>query len=150
MSNQSKQQSFLFPTITDLQSAQKTGWQGAIVCVLVAVVTMVMAMVTHSMDNIDPSSTIPEVTPLTAMITLVIYGVLAVMIYKMSRVAAVVALLLQLVNFVLLLVQQGLLGQSIAGILIILALINSVRGTFAYHQLRHQRQEVIQEVDAKP
>ncbi len=148
MSSPSNQNSFFFPTIEDLKSAQKTGRQGAIACVLIVVLTMVMAAVTRSMQGIDPASTATGVTPIAAMIVLVVYGVLAVMIYRMSRIAALIALLLQAANFVLLLVQQGFSGQLSISILFLLAFINSVRGTFAYHRLRQQRQEAIQEVNA--
>jgi hypothetical protein len=150
MSESSTQKSFLFPTIADLKSAQKTGRQGTIACVLIAVMTLVLAGVTHSMQGVEPSSSVIGVTPIAAMIALVIYGLLAVMIYRMSRIAAAIALLLQAINFILVLVQQGFSGQLGIGILFLLAFINSVRGTFAYHRLRQQRQEAIQEVDAVP
>jgi hypothetical protein len=78
-------------------------------------------------------------------VVLLVYGTLAVMIYKMSRVAAVIASLLYFGDCLLVLSQQGISAGIFVRILILFGFTNSIQGTFAYHRFREQRQETIQE-----
>jgi hypothetical protein len=144
MSNQSQGGSFFWPPIADLKAAQAVGRQGAVMCVLIVMMTTVMAIVTHSIES---EGAVPTtiVTPVVAIVVLLVYGTLATMIYRMSRVAAVLALILYLGNFLNTIVQQGISASLIVQILVFFTFLNSVRGTFTYHRLRHQRQEAMQE-----
>jgi hypothetical protein len=141
MSNQSRRKNSLLPQITDLESAQAAGRQGTVASVVVIIMTTVAAIITHLMP--PDTKSVLMVTPAGAIITCVIYGTLAVMIYRMSCVAAVLALLVYLVDRVFLIAQQGNSIGYASAIVIIFALINSVRGTFAYHRFHQQRQESI-------
>jgi lysylphosphatidylglycerol synthetase-like protein (DUF2156 family) len=146
MSNQSRRESFLLPTIADLKSAQAAGRQGTVMCVLI-VMTTVMAALAPLTPGQEAGTT--EMI-IGTMIVLVIYATFAVMIYKMSRVAAILALLVYVGDRLFMIAQQGVSGQSVVAILVVFAFINSIRGTFAYHRFRHQRQEAIQEPDRLP
>jgi hypothetical protein len=144
MSNHSQQGSFFWPTIGDSKAAQVVGRQGSIICVLIVLMTTVMAIVAHSVQSEGAVSPL-MVTPETAIIVSLVYGGLAVMIYKMSRVAAVLGLLMYLFNCGLSIAQHGISAGLIVQILVVFTFINSVRGTFAYHCFRQERQKLVQE-----
>jgi lysylphosphatidylglycerol synthetase-like protein (DUF2156 family) len=143
MSNQSRRESFLLPTIADLKSAQAAGRQGTVMCVLIMVMTTVVTVMAAVAPLTPGQEAGTTEMIIGAMIVLVIYGTFAVMIYKMSRVAAILALLVYVGDRLFMIAQQGVSGQSVVAILVVFAFINSIRGTFAYHRFRHQRQEAI-------
>jgi hypothetical protein len=134
MSKQSKQIRFMFHEISDLKSAQAVGRQGAAICALIAVLLTIGVIFQPIGDNL----------PWT-VISLLVYGTSAVMIYRMSRAAAVVACILYLVSCLGGIVQNGLSVGIFIQAFVAIAFINAVRGTFAYHRIRDQRQEAIQE-----
>jgi hypothetical protein len=135
MSKQPKQVRFIFHEISDLKSAQAVGRQGAAMCALITTLLTLGVFFQSTGGNLP-----------WMVISLLVYGTSAVMIYRMSRAASVVACILYLASSLGAIVQNGL---SPVGILIqalvAIAFINSVRGTFAYHRFRHQRQEAMQE-----
>ena len=137
MTNTTKKDGFLFPGITDLKSAQKVGRQGSIACVLMilsAIFTDPAMMATGSLSQ-------------SIIVGISIYAVLMIVIYKMSRVGAIVALLFFSLSIIMLLV-NGSLGNPIGLItlgLFLCCLINGVRGTFAYHRIRSERRSEIEQ-----
>jgi hypothetical protein len=132
----SQKDSFLLPTITDLQSAQRLARQGTAVCVLIIIFSSVVAAIATSIDGTFPSQWF-----IAAML---IYGLIGFLIYRMSRFAAIAGLVMYLSDRLVLLAQQGLSMNVIFTIFFVFAFINSIRGTFAYHRFRRQRTEVLQ------
>nr|WP_320116663.1 hypothetical protein [uncultured Desulfuromonas sp.] len=59
------------------------------------------------------------------------YGILAVLIYKISRIAALLGFLFFLPKFLVHLLDPGF--TTVIWVALALAFINSIRGTFAYH-----------------
>jgi hypothetical protein len=76
---------------------------------------------------------------------MLIYGLIAYLTYKMSRVAAVLGLVIYLGDRLVLIARSGANANFTLAIFFIFAFINSIRGTFAYHRLRHLRAEAIEE-----
>ncbi len=138
--NATKKDSFLLPTITDLKSAQSLAQQGTTVCVLIIVLSSVVAAISTSIDGVSPSQWFVGM--------MLIYGLIAFMIYRMSRWAAIAGLVLYLGDRTALLVQQGISINVIVSILFVFAFINSIRGTFAYHRFRCQRSQALQQAIA--
>ncbi len=149
MSKPAKKKFDLFPEINDLKSAQDCARQGTTACVLVIIATTAILLISQA----SPGSPLPENTTLVA-IELMIYAGLAVMIYRKSRVASVAALSLYLIDRAAIVIHQIGQGIPINGgswfvpLLFISIFINSIRGTFAYHRLRQERQEEIQSPDS--
>ncbi|MDX2239533.1 MAG: hypothetical protein NW224_02510 [Leptolyngbyaceae cyanobacterium bins.302] len=140
MANRStKNESFFLPTISDLKSAQSAARQGTAVCILIIVFSLVVAGISSSTTGTPPSQWL--------IAALLIYGVIAVMIYRMSRVAAIAGLVLYMGDRLVLFAQQGISVSAAIAILFVFAFINAIRGTFAYHRLRQERSEALQEPD---
>lgn len=74
---------------------------------------------------------------LWSMLDAVVFGGIAIGIYRRSRICAVAALVLFILEKILQLAESGLgiLGIGIAGFFIVLFLIG-IKGTFAFHKLR--------------
>jgi hypothetical protein len=134
MLKQSKQIRFIFHEISDLKSAQAVGRQGAAMCALIATLLTLGVFLQSTGDNL----------PWT-VISLLVYGTSAVMIYRMSRAASVLACTLYLASCLGAIVQNGLSVRIFIQAFVAIAFINSVRGTFAYHRFRDQRQAAMQE-----
>lgn len=67
-------------------------------------------------------------------IPVIVYALLAVLIFKLSRIAAILGLILALPALVFSISNPGLL--LIVPIALTLSFINSIRGTFAYHRIK--------------
>ncbi len=138
MAEPGKKSSFLLPEITDLPSAQQVGRQGTAVCVLMIVFNVVIWQVSAAAAGTP--------MPPIAIAELVIYAVIAVMIFKMSRAAAIAGFSFYLLGRIVLIAQSGLSGiPAIAMLLFSFAFINSMRGTFAYHRIRQERRAEIEQ-----
>jgi hypothetical protein len=134
MPDQSSKKSPFLPAVIDLKAAQLDGRKGVNTCLFIMGITILRAF------------TIPSALNSKALtFSLLIYGILALMIYKMSRTAAILAFLLYLIDCIFLFAIQGISMGIFIQILLLISFLNSIEGTFAYHRLRHQRQEAIQE-----
>ncbi|MCU0565283.1 MAG: hypothetical protein MUF49_01640 [Oculatellaceae cyanobacterium Prado106] len=136
MQQQPKKQNWLWPEINDLPSAQSAAMQGTSMCIVIVVFSWIIALIVTAMG----------VTPNFQLLigASLLYGLIAFLIAKMSRLAAIAGLILYLVDRVAFISQNGSNGAS-AGIMVvfIIAFISSIRGTFAYHQIRRDRQTEI-------
>jgi hypothetical protein len=121
------------PQIATLSEAQKVGRQGTWAACFVAGLTALVAVA--SLSGILPAD-----FPIKgwALVDAALFGVIAWGIYRMSRVAAVAGLAVYILERIYM---QSALGAKagsgiVVTILIILAFINAVRGTFAYHRMK--------------
>jgi hypothetical protein len=135
VSDKSKKANFWFPAITDLKSAQDAARQGTATCALIMTFSTVLVVVATATGSGGLSQLF--------IVMMLIYGLIAFLIYKMSRVAAIFGLLLYLGDRIVLIAQSGLSGNFVLTIFFVLAFINSIRGTFAYHRFRRLRAEDI-------
>jgi len=74
-----------------------------------------------------------------ALVDAAIFGIIAWGIYQMSRVAAVAGLVIYCLEKIYM---QSVMGTKFASglivaVIIILAFINAIRGTFAYHRMKN-------------
>jgi len=137
MANKSKKENFLLPTITDLKSAQAAARQGTAVCIVIMIFSSAMVAISTATGSGRPSQEF--------IFMMLIYGLIAYLTYKMSRVAAVLGLVIYLGDRLVLIARSGANANFTLAIFFIFAFINSIRGTFAYHRLRHLRAEAIEE-----
>jgi hypothetical protein len=125
----------LFPTTENLSDAQKVARQGTWAACFVAGMTVVFALISIATPT-------PLGIPMNAwsLIDAVIFGVIAWGIYRLSRVAAVAALIYYTIGQVSMIAASVESGRKYSvgpvAILMVLAFVNSIRGTFAYHRQR--------------
>jgi hypothetical protein len=118
------------PAIWNLDSARSAAEQGVAAAVLIAVANLVFAgLVAWGIKPLPMS----EVGPEAPIIASAMYVALACGIHAMSRVAAVLGLLLYLGDRVMLWGEIGpRAGGTIISVFLALMFANAVRGTFAY------------------
>ncbi|HEY9609785.1 hypothetical protein [Allocoleopsis sp.] len=117
--------SWLLPDLTDIESARSAARQGTAVCVLIIIFSLVIA----TLSGVTQSSAFAA--------TVALYGLVAFLIYRMSRIGSVMGLIIYLIDRLMIVAKTGISGNLVITILFIFAFINSVRGTFAYHRFRH-------------
>ena len=116
-----------WPEIRDRETARKTARQAfwaAIVVIAVTLAFATLAALGTSVAGISPA----------AFVDAAIFGVIAIGIRRMSRVAAVAGLVLFVLERLLMLPENHGMGSLIVGVAITLAFANGVRATFAYHR----------------
>lgn len=127
MANDRKKTNFWWPDISTLEQARSAAMGGAAVAGIVAAVTLAFtlyAVYREPVLNITAWS----------FVDVVLFVVIAIGIWRLSRVAAVAGLALYIVEQGYQFVSVGPKNPVMA-ILFILVLIHSVRGTFSYHRL---------------
>jgi len=131
-------QSF-WPKITDVESAKAASRAGVAGAGIVVVVTL--AFVVWGLLRGSPVANIG----IAALIDAGLFLLIGFGIYRMSRVAAVAGLILYLVELWFTLKTGGTSANVVLPIIIILAFLGGIRGTFGYH--KHKRQDGL---DAEP
>ena len=120
-----------WPTISDQETARSAALQGFVVALLVAVITAVLSVLGAfgvKLFGFGPSS----------LVDAAVFALVAVGIYRMSRVAALAGLSLYVVERVY---AWATLGRknAVVAVIFALAFVNSVRGTFAYRRFIDSR-----------
>jgi hypothetical protein len=140
MSNKSKKGNAWLIEINDLQSARSAAHQGVGICAAIIIVSWIFVVIL--------ATTGAPVNYQLLIVMSIVYALIGMMIYRMSRLAAIGGLVLYLVERAVMIAQTGAGGGNIALIAIFtLAFVNSIRGTFAYHRMRDDRQAEISQVD---
>ena len=131
-SNRPKTNNFL-PPIESLSDAQKVARMGTWAACFVTGMTAILAIA--SIAGVLPSG-----IPIDgwALVDAAIFAAIAWGIYQMSRVAAVAGLVIYILEKIYM---HAVAGASIGAgllvsLLITLAFVNAVRGTFAYHRMK--------------
>jgi hypothetical protein len=129
-----------FPKIVTLSDAQSTGRQGTWAAFLIAGIMSFMALASIL-------GRLPEDFPRDGwmLIDATIFGLVAWGIYRMSRVAAALGLILYILERIAMHIMMVMMGQShqsyissiFATFILLFAFINAVRGTFAYHRMKN-------------
>jgi len=117
---------YLWPKITDVESSKKAAKQGILVFVFCIVVTSVALIMSYFQNKavLGMNS--------YALVDLVLFVIIAFGMYKMSRLAAVCGLILYVIERIV--TVNNMNGVSfIVMFVLIMMLINCIRGTFAYH-----------------
>lgn len=122
-----------WPAVNTLEAAKNTAKQGAVSAAIVAVITGIMAIL--SLFGVDTVS-------IWALVDAGLFALIAFGIYKMSRIAAILGLLLYLWGQIGVITSTGN-TNVILFILFVLYFIHGIRGTFAYHNLKKQQPEPV-------
>ena len=112
--------------ISNLESAAAAGRDGAAVAFVVAAVTTIFAALAsfHVLNVLSP----------WALIDAGVMATLGVFIRRMSRAAAVIALVWFVVARIQGAATHGLASNILLGIILLPGFVSGVRGTFAYHR----------------
>ena len=122
---------FWWPSVGTVEGAKGAAKAGFIAAVLVALITAAFA--TWALYSNGPVAGFIDPW---AYLDAVLFGAIAFGIYKESRAAAVVGLLLYLVEKGYQVVLTGQLQGAVMTILFVLFFVSGIRGTFALHRLR--------------
>ena len=121
-----------WPNIEDQQGAKKAAHEGAGAAVFVMAVTLLFSVLAMFSVQILPG---PKFSA-WSLGDAGLFAIAAWRIYKMSRAWAVVGLLLFLYERVYAFyVRPTATAGIIVGLIVLLAFVNGVRGTFAHHRL---------------
>jgi hypothetical protein len=120
-----------WPDITDLESAATAGREGAAVAFVVAGITTIFAVLAafHVANVLSP----------WALIDAGVMATLGFFIRRMSRAAAVIALVWFIAARIQGAITHGLASNLLLGLILLAGFISGVRGTFAYHRLATHR-----------
>jgi hypothetical protein len=127
-----RRQNGLWPVITDVASAKfaaKQGMGAAFFCAGSTVLFVFLARQGMSLiQGIDQ----------TALLDAAVFAALGILILRMSRVAAVAALVLYIVERIALWVKLSSIGAASIPMMIVIMLcfVSSIRGTFAYQRYK--------------
>jgi hypothetical protein len=118
---------WLWPAITDLESAAATGRDGAAVAFAVAGITAIFAVLAyfHVLNVLSP----------WALIDAGVMAVLGFFIRRMSRAAAVAALMWFIGARIQGAITHSLAANVMLGLILLVGFISGIRGTFTYHRL---------------
>jgi hypothetical protein len=140
MADQPKKPNPWFPEIYDLKSAQSAANQGTGVCIAIIIVSWIFSVIFTATGNAPNYQMLLGAS--------ILYGLIAWLISKMSRLASIAGLLIYLADRVAIIAQNGSKGGNyVIMAFFILAFINSIRGTFAYHRIRRDRQAEIDQTE---
>lgn len=124
----SKRTNWIWPSITDTASARKAAKQGfwaSLYCGGATLLIVILNIFGVQLFDFTP----------WALVDAVLFGIICWGLHKMSRTAAVLGLLLYMFERIDMWSRYGGVGIAMA-IIITLMFINSIRGTFAFHNLK--------------
>ena len=123
---------WFWPTVTTRDEARIAAKQGVWAAGFVAVVTSLVAAYAGATGNavmgIDA----------WAFLDAAIFAGIAIGIYRMSRIASVVGLVLYIAERLFMMATSQGAGGIVVVIFLTIAFLNSVRGTFAFHKMAPQ------------
>jgi hypothetical protein len=119
-----------WPDVSTIESAKSAARQGMWAAIVVAGFTVFLVVLAMAGTE-GIAGTFDE----TALIDAAAFALIAFGIYRFSRTAAVLGLVIFVVERIYLWSVIGVKGPILA-IIITLAFVTSVRGTFAYHKLK--------------
>jgi hypothetical protein len=121
-----KTEQWFWPNTGSIEGARAAARQGVWAASFVAVVTFGFAIYSRfaaAILNID----------IWALVDVFLFCIIAVGIWRVSRIAAVSGLMLYVLERVWMFQTNGQIGGFVA-IIIVIMFVNSIRGTFAYHR----------------
>lgn len=126
----------VFPSVDSLEAAKQAAYQGRAAAILVAVITTAFILISIAFGG-SLGAGMPQVDA-WAFWDVGLFVAIAFGIHKLSRVAAVAGLLIYLAEQILMRAANPSMSASgiAVAVCFVLAFVNGIRGTFAYHQLR--------------
>ena len=122
-----------WPDIHDIESAKKACHAAAVGAFFVAAITGLVAAI--AMASSTPIAGIDG----SAFVDAAIFAVLGFFLRRCSRTAAVIALVLFIIERIFMMAQGGAPAGLIVAIILIVYFIGGVRGAFTYHRLMAQQ-----------
>ena len=124
-----KKYNWIWPKITDVESAQKAANQGMYASIFIAGTTLLLlGLSTQGFNPLDLDT--------YSLIDIAIFVLIAWRIYAMSRTAAILGLAVYILEQVFLFNDFGF-RLSAVQMIIVLAFINSIRGTYTFNVLKN-------------
>ncbi len=118
-----------WPSVADQKGAKKAAKEGAGAAVVVAAITTLFSVLALFDIRLLPGYSA------WSFVDAALFALVAWRIYKMSRVWAVVGLLLYIVEFAYTFYLRGISAGIFVGVLILGGFVSGVRGTFALRRL---------------
>lgn len=129
-----KQMEWIWPSIVDIESAQKASKQGAWAATWVAGTTLVLVAISSAGSQVIDFD-------LWSIVPAFLFIIIGWGIFKMNKIASATGLALFIVGKAVMWVENG--AQSpVMAIFFALMFTNSVRGTYAYHKLAKIKKEL--------
>ena len=122
-----------WPDINDLESAKKACGAAAAGAFIVAVITGIVAAI--AMAGSSPIAGIDG----SAFVDAAIFAILGFFLRRCSRTAAVITLVLFIIERIFMMAQGGAPAGLIVAIILIVYFIGGVRGAVTYHRLLAQQ-----------
>lgn len=131
-----KRKNYFWAAIDSIETAKQAAQQGVWAAAFVAIITAILAMASVSLGGSLPQG-MPKIDAWSFW-DAGIFVAIAWGIHKMSRFAAVAGLVLYIVEQIVMRTSNPSLSGSglFLVVFFVLAFINAVRGTFAYHRFR--------------
>ncbi len=126
-----KKSNVFWPDVGTIENAKGAVKAGLVAAILVATITAAFAT-----WAVYAGGTVAGFIDAWAFLDAVLFGAVAVGLYKESRVAAVAGLLLYLAGKVNQVISTGQFQGPVLAIFFVLFFVSGVRGTFALHRLR--------------
>lgn len=122
-----------WPDINDLESARKACRAAAVGAFIVATITGIVAAV--AVAGSAPIAGIDS----SAFVDAAIFAILGFFLRRCSRTAAVITLVLFIIERIFMMAQGGAPVGIIVAVILIIYFIGGVRGAFTYHRLMAQQ-----------
>jgi hypothetical protein len=123
---------WIWPPVDNIESAKQAARQGFWASLVIIGITIIFILLSLSGNKILD-------VDLWALTDAAIFALIAFGISRFSRSAAVAGLIVYLLEKIYIWISHGILGNIIIVIILTLAFVNSIRGTFAYHRLLKER-----------
>jgi hypothetical protein len=133
-----------WPKVTDVTSAREVAHRAASVAIIIAGFTAVFAGL--ALFGIPM---VPGVDH-WAFIDAAIWGGVAAGIWRMSRGAAIAGLVVIVLEYVLFWDREVGVAHLIATVVLLLAFLNALRATYAYHRFRRTKVEALSPAPLEP
>ncbi|MCY6371303.1 hypothetical protein [Clostridium ganghwense] len=124
----------MFKKITDMETAKKTAREGAAVSIIIAIITAVTIIISMNVSKIYDMD-------YWAFGDVAVFLIIALGIYKMSRIAAVLGLTIYWLEQIMMMASHGV-KFSVLMIIFTIVYIESIRATFAYHKYKKEQREI--------
>ena len=133
-----------WPRVTDVASAREVAHRAASVAIIIAGFTALFAGLA--------AFGIPMIPGIDqwAFVDAVIWGAVAAGIWRMSRGAAIAGLVAIVLEYVVLWDREVGIAHLIVTVALVLAFLNGLRATFAYHRLRRSEPQATSPASVEP
>jgi|GEM_PF-2602629 hypothetical protein len=139
MEAKEKKYNWIWPKIVDVDSAKKAANQGMYASIFIAGTTLLLLVLSTQGFN-------PMNLDSYALIDIMIFVIIAWRIYAMSKTAAILGLAFYILEQIFLFNDFGFRMSAIK-VIIVIAFINSIRGTYAFNVLKNYSSQNLEKIN---